>query len=240
MTNKSWSIIGGCYAVFAIATFMVAAESFNSNVITEAKDVANSSKSNVVSSQRLDKPNPRRNLFLTIWTTRGCHGCEQQKAEIPALEKAGYNVILRTVPAPRFVKSFPTTVVTKDSPTGERIATVTGFKTTSEFDTILKISDEDDEDDEVPDYNILYSQFNDLNLIVWLRNSPLGRRQYKEIEKLVKLGINVNVHMVETEKTPRWLWATPTVILVDLRQGTVVSVWIGELVTSEDILNVLH
>jgi len=146
------------------------------------------------------------------------------------LEKAGYNVILRKAPAPRWVRSFPTTIVTKGSPTGNRVADWTGFKTLAEIDARLKIREveEEEEEEEVEDidYDIFWVQVKALNLVVWLNDTKECDRQYEEISKLRKIGFSANVYMVSGPKTPpSYVINFPTVILINNRKGGVVCIW---------------
>lgn len=135
---------------------MAAIEESPPIIADQSKVVVKADRVPLICSQRLHQSNPRRDLFLTIWTTRNCAPCEQQKAEIPILEKAGYNVVLRTVPAPRFIKSFPTTVVTRGRLNGERVTVFSGFKTLAEIDAILQVREVEEEEveEEVEDEGV--------------------------------------------------------------------------------------
>jgi len=249
MNRKIWTVIGACYAAFAITIAMVAVEESDSLVADQTSIVAQADNGHALSGERLYQfdANPRRNLFLTIWSTRDCYGCQQMEAEIPALRKAGYNVVLRKVPAPRWVKSFPTIVVNRDRLNGPRVTVIAGFKTTAEIDAILQVTEEEDgeeADEEVDndeDYNIFSpkAQVHALNLVVWLSNNEVCNRQYDEIAKLRKKGFSANVYMVETKRPPRHILSTPTVVLIDNRRGVVVAIW-RRFVTAEEILDVLR
>ena len=242
MSDKYWILIGGLYIVFAltIATMATYQES-NTFTADQPTIVAQATESPAWRGERLDidDANPRRNLFLTIWSTRDCYGCQQQEAEIPALQAAGYNVVLRKVPAPRWAKSFPTTVVTRDTINGEEVTRFSGYKTTKEIDEILQIGEAEEE--EVEDYNIFSpkAQVGPLNLVVWLSDTEECDRQYDEIIKLRKKGFTANVYMIEAKRPPRHITATPTIILIDNRKGVCIGIWRG-FVTAEEILDALH
>ena len=250
MTDKHWTAIGASYAIFAIAIATLATHQTSHTSITgQPTVVAQATESPVWRSQRLDldDENPRRNLFLTIWSTRNCFGCEQQEAEIPALQAAGYNVILRKVPAPRWVKSFPTTVVTRDTLNGEEVGRFTGFKTLAEIDEILKIGEtpeEEVDEEEDPEYDIFRpkAQVNLFNLVVWLNDSEECDRQYEEIAELRKKGFSANVYVVGGPKRkPRHVTSFPHIVLIHNRPGGSVCVayW-GRFVTAEEILDALR
>lgn len=230
------------YATFAIICFMEAVSSRTPIVAHQSKVVAQANQDYAICSQRLylNDENPRRDLFLTVWSTRNCSACQRMEAEIPALQDAGYNVVLRKAPAPRFVKAFPTTVVNRGNLNGERVTVITGFKNTSEIDTILQIGEVEEDEEEIndEDYNIFqpWAQVNSLNLVVWLRkNCEICDKQYDEIAKLRKLGFSANVYMVHGPKTPPpHIMNFPTVILIDNRKGIVVSIW-PKFVTADEI-----
>lgn len=227
MNNKLWAILGGVYAAFAILTFMAAVDSNNPVVANPSQNVANSSSTNHRSGQRLYQSNPRKDYWLTIWTIQGCYACKQQKKEVPALRKAGYNVVVREVYLPKKIKLFPTTVVTKGKLNGERVTTVEGFKTVKDFDTILKIRDDPKEPDE-PDYHIYWVG---VSVVAVIDTGPYGDRQVQELIRLKKYGINVKIHRRRT--------GIPTIVLVDYRQNVVVAVW-RRFVTAEEIVAALR
>ena len=243
MKSKYWTIIGGLYAGFTILVAMVAVEEGLKITADKPQDVARAVGENVLCGERLHQSdtNPRRDLFLTIWSTRWCASCEKMEAEIPALEAAGYNVVLRKVPAPRWVQSFPTIVVNKGSLNGERVTVIAGFKTTEEIDEILQIREATEEEVEDPDYNIFSprTQVHDLNLVVWLHpDCDVCDRQYEEIAKLRKLGFSANVYMLGGPTAPpEHINSFPTVVLIYNRgpRGFVLGIW-REFVTADQIL----
>ena len=156
MYGKLIKFCGGCYVAFAIVFAVAAAQKSDTRAANQSPNVAKAGSENSGSNQRLlnAERNPRRNLFLTIWTMDGCYACEQQKKEVQALRKAGYNVVVRNSHAPRWVKLFPTTVVTKDGYLGKRVKVVNGFKTVKEFDEILLKPAPKPKPKPVPDYHI--------------------------------------------------------------------------------------
>ena len=230
MTDKLFAVFGGLYASFAIITFMVAVESSPTNAVAQTQHMAQASQIHVVRSERLDQSNPRRDLWLTIWTVKNCYGCELQKREVPALEKAGYNVIIRRVPAPRWVKSFPTTVVTRGSHTGKRITTINGFKTLAEIDSILKVAFmgplNDPKKPEIPDYNI-FSGFIGVQAFL----GPGNLEQEDQLRRLERFGVSVTIFYVRREGI--------SVMLISVADGEVkITKW-HRYITADEILNTL-
>jgi len=161
MSNKLWTLIGGCYAAYAIVLFMAAISPCPANTITQTKAVAQANQSPPLSGKRLYLVDPkaeRTHYWLTLWTIRNCPACERQKALVPTLEADGYHVIVRQVPGARWIKSFPAIVITKDKPGGDILHILYGIQTTQTLDKILKIGEapESPEDPETPDYNITF------------------------------------------------------------------------------------
>jgi hypothetical protein len=151
------NFLGGCYAVFAIVTFMVAVETIPTNVSSQALRVAQVSQGLVLNSERLsdNQGDTRGQYWITIWTTRNCAACKRQKALVPALEAAGYHVIVRRVPGQRWIKSFPALVITKDKPSGDALHTLYGVYDTEKVDKVLEIGATPEEEvDEDSDYDI--------------------------------------------------------------------------------------
>jgi len=232
MTDKHWTAIGASYAIFAIAIATLATHQTSHTSITgQPTVVAQATESPVWRSQRLDldDANPRRNYWLTIWVTKSCYGCEQQKAEVPALQEAGYNVVVRKGPPGRWIKSFPHIVINRDRLNGERVTELAGFHTLAQIDEALKIGETPEEEVEDPDYDIFRpkAQVNTLNLVVWLDGSEESNRQYDEIAKLRKLGFSANVYVVGGPKRPpRHIVNFPTVILIDNSHRGGIYVWL--------------
>jgi len=170
MKNKHWTAIGASYAVFAIAIATLATYQASSPSTSLGPAImAQADQSPGWRSERLyqSDENPRRNLFLTIWSTRNCGACTIQEREIPVIQAAGYNVTLRKVPAPRWVKSFPTTVVTRDSIGGEEVTRYSGARTLAEIDEILKIGETPEEEDEEVENNEDYDIFQPWSQSLW-------------------------------------------------------------------------
>lgn len=246
MKRNLFTLAGVCYAVFAIVCFMEAVDTRPSYTITEPEVVAQADQGDALRSSRLyqsDAKADRSNYWLTIWVTKSCYGCEQQKAEVPALQAAGYNVVLRKGPPGRWIKSFPHIIINRDRLNGERVTELAGFHTLAEIDEVLQIGVEEEEEVENDeDYNIFSpkAQVNAINLVVWLNDSEECDRQYDEIAKLRKLGFSANVYVVGKRKPPRHIVSFPTIVLIDNRRDSVcVAVW-RKFVTAEEILDALH
>jgi len=238
MTNKLWTLVGSGYVCFALISAVAATSPSPTLLVNQPPIVAQAHQSSFGCGERLHlaDENPRRDLWLCIWSTRNCAACVRQEAEIPALESAGYNVILRKAPAPRFVKSFPATIVTRGSPTGPRVDTWAGFKTLTEIDARLKIGEETEEEVENPDYDIFTPQTNIriATIVAWIDGSETSRQQLKEFRKLRKLDFRVNVHIIDIGQV------APYIILLDIRRRPppVIAIW-NRFVTAEEILDAL-
>ena len=250
MTDKHWTAIGASYAIFAITIATLAQiETSPTRITDQPPVVAQATESPVWRSQRLDldDTNPRRNYWLTIWVTKSCYGCEQQKAEVPALQEAGYNVVVRKGPPGRWIKSFPHIVINRDRLNGERVTELAGFHTLTQIDEALKIGEtpeEEVDEEEDPEYDIFRpkAQVNLFNLVVWLDDSEECDRQYEEIAELRKKGFSANVYVVGGPKRkPRHVTSFPHIVLIHNRPGggVCVAYW-GRFVTAEEILDALH
>ena len=251
MKDKHWTLIGGSYIVFAIAVATMAQIETSNPVVTDQSPfVGGTTESPVWRGQRLDladSKTDRSQYWLTIWVTKSCYGCEQQKAEVPALQEAGYNVVVRKGPPGRWIKSFPHIVINRDRLNGERVTELAGFHTLAQIDEALKIGEtpeEEVDEEEDPEYDIFRpkAQVNLFNLVVWLDDSEECDRQYEEIAELRKKGFSANVYVVGGPKRkPRHVTSFPHIVLIHNRPGggVCVAYW-GRFVTAEEILDALH
>jgi hypothetical protein len=209
MTDNKWTLVGGCYAIFALASYMAAVSPCDQVYATRPQVVEASVEITGVYSQRLDNPDTRADYWITIWTTNNCGACERQKALVPAFEAAGYHVVIRHTPGGRWIKSFPALIITKDKPSGEALHTLNGLHTLEQIDETLKIGEgQEIEEDEVedPDYDIFHPLYTEPNLpdfdsfwkpewykiYVWKKsaqNPVLGL----ELDKLRQIGFTVEL-----------------------------------------------
>jgi hypothetical protein len=203
MSDRTWTLIGASYAVFALVTFMAAVEKSPAICADQPQDVASIPEVPAVYNSGLfDAEGVSRNEYwITIWTTRNCGACEKQKALVPAFEAAGYNIVIRKSPGGRWIKSFPALVITKGKPGGDILHTFYGVHTVERIDEILEIGETPEEDVEDPDYDIFSPKACEqefrYRVVAYVYDNEEVREQFKELGKLRDSGLfSVKVYVV--------------------------------------------
>jgi hypothetical protein len=152
---------------------------------------------------------------------------------VPALEAAGYHVIVRRVPGQRWIKSFPALVITKDKPSGDALHTLYGVYTVEKLDSILEIGEAPEEEvDEDPDYDIFSPKPHEYrySVVAYVFDNDEGKEQFKELSNLRDYNICSALTFVVMENVGQI-----QVVLIDNNTDRVIGHW-SKLVTEHVIL----